>query len=59
MPVRGACEIAAGFGVSPAALGLTVVGFGTSSPELFNNVHRIFHIVSSYVSDTPSGIAII
>jgi len=36
--VRGASEIAAGFGVSPMIVGLTVVGFGTSSPELIVNV---------------------
>ena len=36
--VRGASEIASGFGVSPMIVGLTVVGFGTSSPELVVNV---------------------
>jgi len=36
--VRGASEIAAGFGVSPMIVGLTVVGFGTSAPELVVNV---------------------
>ena len=36
--VRGASEVAAGFGVSPLIIGLTIVGFGTSSPELFINV---------------------
>ncbi|MDJ0911574.1 MAG: calcium/sodium antiporter [Woeseiaceae bacterium] len=36
--VRGASEIAAGFGISPMIIGLTVVGFGTSSPELVVNV---------------------
>ena len=36
--VRGASEIAAGFGVSPMIVGLTVVGFGTSYPELVVNV---------------------
>jgi cation:H+ antiporter len=38
MLVRGASEIAAGFGVSPLVIGLTVVGFGTSSPELVINI---------------------
>jgi cation:H+ antiporter len=38
MLVRGASEIAAGFGVSPMVVGLTIVGFGTSSPELIVNV---------------------
>jgi cation:H+ antiporter len=36
--VRGACEIATGLGISPLIVGLTVVGFGTSSPELVINV---------------------
>lgn len=36
--VRGASEIAAGFGISPMIIGLTIIGFGTSSPELVVNV---------------------
>ena len=36
--VRGASEIAAGLGVSPMIVGLTIVGFGTSSPELVVNI---------------------
>ena len=36
--VRGASEIAAGFRVSPMVVGLTIVGFGTSSPELVVNL---------------------
>lgn len=36
--VRGASEIATSLGVSPLVVGLTVVGFGTSSPELVVNV---------------------
>lgn len=36
--VRGASEVAVGFGVSPMVVGLTIVGFGTSSPELVVNV---------------------
>ena len=36
--VRGASEIAVGLGVSPMVVGLTIVGFGTSSPELIVNV---------------------
>ncbi|MBT8098714.1 MAG: calcium/sodium antiporter [Gammaproteobacteria bacterium] len=36
--VRGASEVAADLGVSPLVVGLTVVGFGTSAPELVVNV---------------------
>ena len=36
--VRGAVRVAAGLGVSPLAIGLTVVGFGTSTPELVTSV---------------------
>ena len=36
--VRGASSLAARYGVSPLAIGLTVVAFGTSAPELFVNV---------------------
>ena len=32
--VRGASRLAAGFGISPLVVGLTVVAFGTSAPEL-------------------------
>ena len=36
--VRGASEIATRLGVSPLIVGLTVVGFGTSAPELVINM---------------------
>lgn len=36
--VRGASDIAARFGVSPMIVGLTIVGFGTSAPELVVNI---------------------
>ena len=36
--VRGASEIASTLGVSPMVVGLTIVGFGTSSPELVINI---------------------
>jgi len=36
--VRGAARLAASLGVSPLAVGLTVVAFGTSAPELAVNV---------------------
>ena len=32
--VRGASDLAARFGISPLVIGLTVVAFGTSAPEL-------------------------
>jgi cation:H+ antiporter len=32
--VRGASSVAAAFGISPLVIGLTVVAFGTSSPEM-------------------------
>jgi cation:H+ antiporter len=38
MLVRGAAEIADAFGISPMVVGLTIVGFGTSSPELVVNI---------------------
>lgn len=36
--VRGAVAIARGLGLSPLVIGLTVVGFGTSAPELLVSV---------------------
>ncbi|MFY9270790.1 MAG: hypothetical protein WAO55_13695, partial [Candidatus Manganitrophaceae bacterium] len=32
--VRGASRVAAAIGISPLVIGLTVVAFGTSAPEL-------------------------
>ncbi|HWS13565.1 MAG TPA: sodium:calcium antiporter, partial [Rhodocyclaceae bacterium] len=32
--VRGASKLALSFGISPLVVGLTVVAFGTSSPEM-------------------------
>ncbi|MFM8332957.1 MAG: calcium/sodium antiporter [Candidatus Methylumidiphilus sp.] len=37
--VRGASKLAAALGISPLVVGLTVVAFGTSSPELAVSVH--------------------
>ncbi len=36
--VAGASQIASRFGISPMIIGLTVVGFGTSAPELVVNI---------------------
>ena len=38
MLVRGAAQLARVFGLSPFAIGVTVVAFGTSAPELFASV---------------------
>lgn len=40
--VRGASRLAAVFGISPLVIGLTVVAFGTSSPELAVSVKSAF-----------------
>ena len=36
--VRGAAQLARVFGLSPFAIGVTVVAFGTSAPELFASI---------------------
>lgn len=36
--VRGSVQVASGMGVSPLVIGLTLVGFGTSTPELVTSV---------------------
>src|SRR6056297_2902056 len=40
--VRGASRLAAVLGISPLIIGLTVVAFGTSSPELAVSVKSVF-----------------
>lgn len=40
--VRGAVSVAARFGVSLLLIGLTLVGFGTSTPELVTNLQTAF-----------------
>jgi len=40
--VRGASRLARRFGVTPLVVGLTIVAFGTSSPELFVSVGAAF-----------------
>jgi cation:H+ antiporter len=37
--VRGAVRLAERMGVSPLLIGLTIVGFGTSTPELVTSVN--------------------
>jgi cation:H+ antiporter len=48
--VRGASRLAAGLGIAPLVIGLTVVAFGTSSPELAVSI-------KSALSDQP-GVAL-
>jgi cation:H+ antiporter len=40
--VKGASRIAAGFGISPLIIGLTIVAFGTSAPEMAISVSSAF-----------------
>lgn len=44
--VRGASRLAAWIGISPLVIGLTVVAFGTSSPELAINLFSAFNAQS-------------
>ncbi|MCU0726198.1 MAG: calcium/sodium antiporter [Planctomycetes bacterium] len=41
--VRGASGLAAAIGISPLIIGLTVVAFGTSAPELVVNIDAAIH----------------
>ncbi|AKX43824.1 sodium:calcium antiporter [Thiopseudomonas alkaliphila] len=41
--VRGAARLAAGFGISPLIVGLTVVAFGTSAPEMAVSTQSAFN----------------
>jgi cation:H+ antiporter len=58
--VRGAVQVATRFGVSPLVIGLTLVGFGTSTPELVTSVQAALSgspgiaygsIVGSYIAN--------
>lgn len=40
--VRGSVQVASRLGVSPLVIGLTLVGFGTSTPELVTSVQAAF-----------------
>lgn len=44
--VRGSSQLAARFGIPPLVIGLTIVAFGTSSPELLVSVSAAFQGVS-------------
>ena len=46
--VRGAVASAKALGVSPLLIGLTLVGFGTSTPELVTSVTAALNGVSSF-----------
>ncbi|MGD1977064.1 MAG: sodium:calcium antiporter, partial [Gammaproteobacteria bacterium] len=39
--VRGAVQVASRLGISPLVIGLTLVGFGTSTPELVTSIQAI------------------
>lgn len=41
--VSGASSLATRFGISPLVIGLTIVAFGTSAPELFVNIFSAFN----------------
>ncbi|MDP3287266.1 MAG: sodium:calcium antiporter, partial [Methyloversatilis sp.] len=41
--VRGASKLALSFGISPLVVGLTIVAFGTSSPELAVSVQSAWN----------------
>ena len=53
--VRGAVSAAKSFGISPMVIGLTLVGFGTSSPELVTSLQ--VDNASSPVGDIDDVIA--
>ena len=62
--VRGSTSIALRLGVSPLVIGLTVVAFGTSSPELFVSVEAAYHgnsgiVLGNVVGSNISNIALI
>ena len=51
--VRGAVQVASKLGVSPLVIGLTLVGFGTSTPELVTSVQAALnddeHVLSQII----------
>ena len=50
--VRGAARLASSFGVAPLIVGLTVVAFGTSAPELAVSVQAAYSCLL-YTSPSP------
>lgn len=44
--VRGAVNLSSRLGINPLVIGLTVVAFGTSAPELFVSLEAAYHGVS-------------
>ena len=42
--VRGAVSAAKSFGISPMVIGLTLVGFGTSTPELVTSLQAALSV---------------
>lgn len=53
--VRGAARLALRFGISPLVIGLTVVAFGTSAPELAVTVQAGLAGQSAWRSATSSA----
>jgi len=53
--VKGASSLASHFGVSPLVIGLTVVAFGTSSPELIVNLVGAFRGETSLAFGNVAG----
>ena len=53
--VRGAVALAQRVGLSPLVIGLTVVGFGTSAPELVTSVQAALLGAPDIASGTRRG----
>ncbi len=56
--VRGASRLANAFGVSPLLIGLTIVAFGTSAPELAVSIKAVFTGHADLVVGTNIGSSI-
>ncbi len=53
--VRGSCQLAALLGMTPLLIGLTIVAFGTSSPELAISIQSIYSKSSSLAVGNAVG----